>query len=187
MRNIVGYTFNNKSAFVVDNCLNCLKNADWFHNECASARDLYMDALNCFNLNKSDVNRANLCKSKLLYKKLIKKKKSCAYRKKMIGIESMKSKSPRDFWKYFNNNVKIKNNGISIDEFKMFFERISNNTSDCNNSEAEQFCSSYDFTEENFAFPELDCPRIVNETLNAIKYLKRNKSADCDCILNEYV
>jgi hypothetical protein len=55
----------------------------------------------------------------------------------------------------------------------MFFERISNNTFDCNNSEAEQFCSSYDFTEENFAFPELDCPITVDEILNAIKYLKR--------------
>jgi exonuclease III len=177
------YTFTNKPMYATDSSLN---NADWFDSDCESARRLYINALNCFNLNKSDENRANLCHYKKLYKELIRKKKGCAYRLKMSEIENLKKNKPRDFWKFFKSKNKFSSNNITVEDFKSFFENISNNTFNCDNDEAEQFCSNYDFSEDNSVFPELDVPLTVEEVKSAIKQLKRNKSSGVDHILNEY-
>lgn len=88
------YTYSNKPKYEEDSIL---KNADWFDVDCESARRLYLDALNCFNINKSDENRSNLCHYKKLYKHLIKKKKGCAYRRKLTEIENLRKNKPRDF------------------------------------------------------------------------------------------
>ena len=51
-----------------------LNKADWFDSDCSdceSARRLYIDALKCFNLNKSDASRSMLCHYKKLYKNLM--------------------------------------------------------------------------------------------------------------------
>ena len=74
--------------------------ADWFDSDCESARRLYIDALKCFNLNKSDASRSMLCHYKKLYKDLIRKRKGCAYRTKLSDIENLKKKKTRDFWKF---------------------------------------------------------------------------------------
>ena len=164
-----------------------LKNADWFDGDCESARRLYKDALKCFNLNNSDANRSKLCQYNKLYKDLIRKKKGCAYRTKMTEIENLKKNKPREFWKFFKSKNKISSHNISLEDFKLFFENLSNSTFNCNNTEAEQFCSSYNFSDDNNVFPELDQPISVDEVRCAIKQLKRNKSAGVDFILNEYL
>lgn len=67
-----------------------------------------------------------------------------------------------------------------------FFENLSNDTFNCNNDEAEQFCSNYNFSDGNPAFPKLDQPITIDEIYCAVKQLIRNKSSGGDCILNEY-
>ena len=85
-------------SFNVDNCI---KNAEWFDNECNTARNLYHEALRTFNSCKTDINRERLCTSKRHYKDLIRKKKACCYRKQMLEIENLRKYKPRDFWRFF--------------------------------------------------------------------------------------
>jgi len=94
------YKYSNKPSFNTDSSL---KHADWFDNECITARNHYHDALKYFNLNMTDLNRKVLCENKSVYKKLIMKKKNIAYQRKMAEIESLKSKKPKDFWKIFKS------------------------------------------------------------------------------------
>lgn len=177
------FSYSNKPSFD-DN--SCMKNADWFDNDCVDARLLYQEALRSYNIDKSDVNRITLCSRKKYYKDLIRRRKHCCYRQKMKEIENLKRNKPKDFWKFFKTKNKVNNHNITLDQFKDFFENLSNNTFDSNNNEAEDFCSNHDFNEDNSTFPELDQPISVNEVHMAIKHLKHNKAAGSDCILNEY-
>ena len=70
------YKYSNKPSFNTDSSL---KHADWFDNECITARNHYHDALKYFNLNMTDLNRKVLCEKKSVYKKLIMKKKNIVY------------------------------------------------------------------------------------------------------------
>ena len=63
----------------------------------------------------------------------------------MIEIESLKSKKPKEFWKYFKSKNKLNENTISINAFKDYFENLSNTTSNSNNQVAEEFCLNNDF------------------------------------------
>jgi len=177
------YVYNTHPSFKVNSCI---KNADWFDNECQTARNVYHDALRIFNSSKTDINREHLCTCKRIYKDLIRKKKACCYRKKMIEIENLRKHKPRDFWRFFKSKNRVIKNKISLEEFTKFFENLSSNISDVCNIEAEDFCLNNDFNLENSSFPELDLPISVEEVRNAIKHLKRNKSSGSDCMLNEY-
>jgi len=145
------YKYSNKPSFNTDSSL---KHADWFDNECITARNHYHDALKYFNLNMTDLNRKVLCENKSVYKKLIMKKKNIAYQRKMAEIESLKSKKPKDFWKLFKSKNKSNCNKIPLDVFKEYFENLSNTNSDNHNAQAEFFCSNNDFDIENCTFPE---------------------------------
>ena len=86
---------------------------------------------------------------------LIRKKKSLYYKNKMKEIEDLKSRKPRDFWKYFKSKKSAHNTNIPLEEFKTFFDNLSNNFSTLN-EEADDFCATNDFSAENVCFPELD-------------------------------
>jgi len=68
------YVYNTHPSFKVNSCI---KNADWFDNECHTARNVYDEALRIFNSSKTDINREHLCTCKRIYKDLIRKKKAC--------------------------------------------------------------------------------------------------------------
>ena len=55
------------------------------------------------------------------------------------------------------------------------------------NEEAESFCSNYNFDLSNTRLPELDQPFTVNEIIQSINSLKRNKACGSDWLLNEYL
>ena len=109
------------------NVNSCIKNAQWFDNECNNARNLYHEALRTFNSCKTDINRERLCTSKKHYKDLIRKKKAYCYRQKMLEIENLRKRKPRDFWRFFKSKNNVIKNKIPLEEFTKFFENISNN------------------------------------------------------------
>lgn len=74
-----------------------------------------------------------------------------------------------------------------MNDFKEFFENLSNNILIAIILSRYRFCLANDFNEENLSFPELNQPLYFNEAHSAIKQLKRNKSAGSDYILKEYL
>jgi uncharacterized MAPEG superfamily protein len=48
---------------------------DWLDNECFNAKRAYIEALNNFNIYKSEANRSVLCDKKYVYKTVVKRKK----------------------------------------------------------------------------------------------------------------
>ena len=76
-------------------------NAEWFDNECTHAKNSYLDALRVFNNCKTDVSREYYCEQKMIYKRLLNKKK-CSYKhRRLEEIEKLRLSKPRAFWKYF--------------------------------------------------------------------------------------
>ena len=101
-----------------------VKNSDWFDHECINAQHLYNDALRIFNSSKSDINRERLCTSKRYYKDLIRKKKACCYRQKMLEIENLRQHKPRDFWKFFKSKNNSLKNKISLENLQNFSKSL---------------------------------------------------------------
>ena len=104
------------------------------------------------------------------YKDLIRRKKGQMYRLNMQEIENLKKHEPNDFWKYFKTKTKSAKNNISLVEFKLFFENLSNNIVDCFIDEAESFCDNHTFSQPNNVYPELDNQISIDE---AKKLLQR--------------
>ena len=66
------------------------KKADWFDDDCRTAKQLYLNALNGFNRCKSEDNRNNMCYLKCSYKHLVKKKKKSEFLK-IIRLERLRA------------------------------------------------------------------------------------------------
>ena len=55
--------------------INCRRSSmEWFDRDCKDAKEIYLNALRTFNLNKTTENRENLRNKKRLYKKSVHKK-----------------------------------------------------------------------------------------------------------------
>ena len=175
--------FNNKPFFSKDTVL---KHADWFNEECHSARESYMQALRIFNSDQNSANRVLLIERKSSYKKIVRKCKNASYKQKMKEIEGLKRCKPKEFWKYFKSKQKPDYAGISIDAFKEHFANLSNDLSNCYNEDAEYFCTHHDFNNLSTCNTEFDQPITVSEIHSAVKSLKRNKAPGNDQLLNEY-
>ena len=75
---------------------------------------------------------------------------------------------------------------MSIDDFYNYFQSLQNDLKHVDHTQAEQFCSFYNFNTDNGRFEELDSPITTDEIDKAVHRLKRNKSCGCDFLLNEY-
>ena len=72
-------------------------NKEWFDSECIDARNLYLDALRCFNTDKTFNNRKVLCERKKEYKNIVRKKKCCDYKRRMDKITELRKSKPSEF------------------------------------------------------------------------------------------
>ena len=73
-----------------------------------------------------------------------------------------------------------------MDEFYEYFKKLSNDTTVLANDEADQFCSSHDFSGHDATFPEQDQLITVSEITEAVKTLNTCKTTGNDFLLNEY-
>ena len=150
-------------------------------------KSVNLDALNAFNTCKTILSRDYFCKCKKEHKKLIRKKKNMFLRSKYVEIEKLRFSKPKQFWQYFKKKKNTKqNNEISVENFYTHFKHLYNDVFYCNNEDANNFCEEHDFTDYDCAFDELNTPITNAEILNAVKSLKREKSAGPDFLLNEY-
>ena len=162
------------------------KRAEWFDNECTQYRNVYLESLRVFNRYKSTGNRELLCDNKKKYKDLCRKKKRCYENKKFNQIENLRKRKPKDFWKFFKKKSSHNVSSVSLEEFHEYFSTLGDDIFQCENDEAEMFCSTNNFDDDNCCFDELDSPISCQEVLQAVKKLKAGKSPGCDCLLNEY-
>ena len=173
--------------FQLNTCSETPKKNDWFDAECQSARAKYFDSLRSFNLSHSEEHRVVLCENKTVYKKIVRKKKWLFKRKKLTELEGLKLKKPREFWKYFKKSSPNSANSISLDEFHKYFSTLEQEINSAENSDAETFCSNYNFDNPLDSNDDLDFPITINEVISAVKKLKTGKSHGADNILNEYL
>ena len=159
---------------------------EWFDTECKIYRDIYINALNSFNNEKSELNRINLCECKSHYKQIIRKKKNANFKKQMRELERMKNSQPKDFWKHFKSFSSKNSGNITLNDFRDYFMNLGGNLFHCVNEDAENFNINNDFNIPNTVYPELDNPITTEEIITAVKSLKRNKAYGCDNLLNEY-
>ena len=148
------------------------KDSDWFDNDCHKARQQYKNALSLFYRNRSDFNRQQFCKLKKDYKKLCRQRRKNYENIKIAQICDMKKSNPKQFLKFFEKK-QHKNLPISISEFKEYFSFLGADVFNVTNQEAEDFCSTHDFTIEDSAFDELNSPITYSELLKATKSLKK--------------
>ena len=89
-----------------------------------------------FNNCKIDVSREYYCEQKMIYKRLLNKKK-CSYKHRRLGeIEKIRLSKPRAFWKYFRKKNQTSKESIS---------NLENDSFTCRNEESEIFCENHDF------------------------------------------
>ena len=161
------------------------KKADWFDEECYTAKQAYFTAIKSFNNCKTDDNRINMFNKKASYKRLVKQKKRSFEGNKIREIERLRHSKPREFWKLFSKRKK----NVSNIPLKDFFEYFSNMHKDLfitQDRESEDFCQNNDFDSVNCTFEELDKVITLEEVNLVIRSLKRNKSFSRDQLLNEY-
>ena len=131
------------------------KKAEWFDDECRTAKQLYLNALNIFSLHKSDENRINMHDLKCSYKRLVRRKKRSFEIHKIRQIERLRHSKPREFWKLFVKRKKS-NTNISQQDFFKYFSKMQQDLNNVQDLESEHFCQTNDFDSQDCNFEELD-------------------------------
>ena len=173
---------NKKTYFIRKNPC---KNKDWFDQDCVSARLVYRNALDLFNGVQSSENRTYLINTKRAYKRIIKYKKKQHKSIKMKEIEGLKTKRPREFWKYFRKQKSGGNSDITCGEFYQYFKNLVNEINITSDPQSEEFCTQNEYPQDHVD-NSLDCSITVQEVRSAIRSLKRGKAGAMDDIINEY-
>ena len=119
------------------------------------------------------------------YKTILWKKSKTYKMKKLLEIENLRFTKPKEFWKYFKRKNK-NNNNITLSDFHNYFSKLSNDILQNKNDKAEEFSTQHNFNDLNCSYEDLDRKITVNEIIEAVKCLKREKSIGSDYLLNEY-
>lgn len=186
IREVTEPLFKYNMKYKSSNKSNSFTNKEWFDRDCIEAKTLYRQALSNYNIYKSYENRVELCASKKSYKNMVRKKKRAFILNKSKELENLKSKRPKEFWKFFKKKQHVDSN-ISTDDFKEYFAGLFSDIRTTLIEEVESFNDQNAFNIDNSTFNELNVPITIKEVKDAIKNLKRNKAAcPCDDILNEF-
>ena len=174
-------SFSKKSAF--NNSIS--QDKEWFDVDCVRAKNAYIESLHVYNNSKSSSSREQFCRRKKEYKNIVWKKRKTHKAKKILEIESLRFSKPKEFWKYFKRKQK-NNNEITMSDFYKYFSELSGDILQNKNEKSEEFSTQHNFNDLNCSYGELDRMITVSEILEAVKNLKRDKSAGSDFLLNEY-
>ena len=99
---------------------------NWFDHDCYIAKKAYSDALNNFNVYKSELNRTVLFDKKRAYKILVKKKKRADKTRKAKELYDLRNKKHKEFWNHFKSKKSSTSDNIEIDSFKEYFAGLFN-------------------------------------------------------------
>ena len=154
----------------------------WFGPRCRLARRKYYLARRINQQNPSTTNRLNLKKASKSYKRTMNFYLNKFNKETQDELRSLKSKSPKAFWKIMNSSErKNEGNDIDLETLFNFFKNLNENT------------GTQDDEENLINIDTSDDDEILNssiteaEILKCLKLLKNNKCSASDSILNEYL
>ena len=149
----------------------------WFDEQCRNAKSVFCNMKRCFIADNSDENKLAFLNARKQFMKVKRCAKNRFYRNEKIQISNISKNSPRKFWNYIKKfkNAKKDCNNISMDEFKNYFETISN-------ERYGDFCTENLPSENNddIDIESLDRKITVEEIEKTISSMKRLKSCDYD-------
>ena len=160
----------------------------WYNAECESKRKEYKDALYNYNQINNESNRQSVLEKKKSYKYYCRKCKTYFNRTLGRKMDSMKSKSPKDFWKMFKKRSPNPNGEtIELNEFVEHFKNLAKNEGNINNENSINFVRNFDSNHNSESiYPELDRYITIEEIIMATKRLGNNKACSSDNIIYEY-
>ena len=159
----------------------------WFNTECKRRLDKNKQAVFEFNNLRNDSNRKNLLDAKKDYKYYCRNCKAMFNRELGRKMNSMRKKTPKEFWRLFKQNTN-KNSGetISNEEFYNYFKNLSNINADTSDAVSENLLHEFDNSQQTEStYPEMDLPISVEEIVNATKKLGYNKACSLDNVIYE--
>ena len=153
----------------------------WFGYKCKNARRKYHIARKINNINPTNNNKSKLKETSKNYKRTMNFCINKFNHNMQDKLRNLKSKNPKDYWKFINSLSKKKDNDkIDIEILHEFFKNLN-----------EQSHEADDDVHINI--DKTDDDEILNsyitegEILKCIKLLKNNKSSANDRIINEYI
>ena len=162
-------------------------NKPWFSTACRKARNKYRNSKVYFLRKRSDTAKNMYKTNEKAYKKLLNKEIN-KYKDEMSkNLRSIRTKTPREYWKILNKNNKQRNTGhIKIDELYKYFKEL--------NKAPEIPDDIEEIIDDEIKVLDVeDLNHTINqyisqdEILKAIKKLKNNKASGEDRIRNEYI
>jgi len=179
-------TKNLESKGFIDNDKNKQR---WFNEECKTKKSQCTRAIYEYNLNKNERTREQMIASKKDYKYTCRKTKLKYNTDQSKHMNTMRRKSPREFWKLFKRKTTSQNsNTIPLIEFHDYFSKLADEGDlNINSFDSDTFLHEFDNrlnTEPSY--PELDNPISTEEIIRATKRLKNNKAHARDNIIYEY-
>ncbi|XP_060602677.1 uncharacterized protein LOC132755774 [Ruditapes philippinarum] len=158
----------------------------WFNEECIEKQRIYKTALGQYLTHRNTKSLNRLHQLKREYKTCVNRAKKTFNRDRCREMNTMRRKSPREFWRMFKTNKNNSVNEISNEQLCEHFKTLAqdHNTPD---DDIEDFLRDFDEHDGNSTYEELDFPITSDEVLKACKTLNRNKSPGDDSIINEYL
>jgi hypothetical protein len=156
---------------------------------CKEKHELFKKAMYEYNINPNDEKRMNVYIKKKDYKYYCRKCKNNYNKTFAQSLNTIKHKSPREFWKTFKQKSPgNRGEEITVDSFYEHFKNLSTNHDKREtNNDCDDFVKTFLESEGNNAtFEELDKPISVEEIVLASKSLGSNKACSADNILYEY-
>ena len=162
----------------------------YYTDECEYKRKIFLDALNVFRPDSSDINRHTMVNARSGFKHLTRKCRREHEANQTEKLRRAKLDSANDYWKILKGKAKPqKIHSISDTEFYDYFVKISNPVVENINIVADDFIDNvplYKAGELDRLYDELNTFIKVDEVTKAITQLKCEKSAGLDLLINEF-
>lgn len=99
---------------------------DWFDDQCFETRRQFYNLLNVYRDNKTDENRSNMVAARSVYKNYIKKCKYEYDKLQTVKLKDANIKNAKLYWKMLKSCSNIPDSNIPANNFKRYFESVSN-------------------------------------------------------------
>ena len=163
-----------------------------YNEECEYKKIAFLNLLNIYRGEKSDINRSNMVRARASYNAEVRNFKLEQDKAKTKRLVDAKYKNAKEYWKLLKDAANVNNStsrNISSNQFAEYFKAI-NNPDDIFFQPDEEvifFQERFLDSEIQVMFSELDAEISKEEILKSIKQLKNGKSAGPDLLINEFI
>ncbi|KAJ8024120.1 hypothetical protein HOLleu_36756 [Holothuria leucospilota] len=154
-------------------------NKPWFTVKCKEMKSRYVKAKNLHKSINNALSEENLKKLSRDYKKVMKIAKRDYFNKVHKEIRSIKISDPKQYWKVINGaSPKTIVQGISMEDFKLFFEDLCRCDRIAQTLPDNYLLSSNDFLNKDIC---------IEEVTEQVRKLRNSKAPGIDGLINEFL